>query len=221
MTEKFDFIKPHNVIFFTGAPLSGKSTIAPELNARFNNSVMQHMDVIRLLSQEVELQKPEDQRNNFVFYGSTDAYKLVGDGSYSPERLVEGYRLYSMAVSRLLFSVFNKLNPEDIDNMTIEGVQIMPELVAPHLKRDGSGLIVLTADEKQFTHNRNKVFSDDTIKAKYSNDRLMLVQNEILRQTNGLPKDKVMIAENTGNVDQVVGMMLQFLTKNNFITPSV
>lgn len=221
MAKKYKFAHPHNVLFITGAPLSGKSTIAPLINSRLNNCVIQHMDVIRLLSQEVELQKPEEERNNYVFYGSTDAYKLVGDGIYSPEKLVKGYRLYSIGIASLLFSVFNKLNPEDIDNMTVEGVQLMPELVAPYLKRDGYSLVVLTADEDQFNYNRDKDFTDPEVKKKYSNDKVILVQNEILRQIKGLSDNKVIVTQNKGRPVDVVRKILKKLVRTSFITPFV
>lgn len=215
---KYNFTCSNTLVFFTGAPISGKSTLSPLITVSINNCVMQPMDVIRLLSQEFELLKPKTQQNPFVFFGSTDAYTQIGDGSYSPESLIKGFREYSMAVTKPLFSLFAKLNPEDIENMVIEGVQLMPELVAPFLKRGVNKLIVLTSTEEQFKLNRQKVFGNDQkLHKKYSTDKLMHIQNELVRQANYLPKDKVLLVENVGNYQDTASNIIQFLINSGTI----
>lgn len=209
---KYSFVKSNTLIFFCGTPISGKSTLAPHLTASIENCIMQSMDVIRLLSQEFELTKPKAQQNPFVFFGSTDAYTQIGDGSYSSASLIQGFKNYSIAVSQLLFFVFARLNPEDIENMVIEGVQLLPEIVAPFLKGNNR-LVILTTTERQIALNRQSVFGDDLeLHVKYSTDKLMLIQNEFKRQAENLPKDKVFIAKNIGNYEDTIRNILQFLT---------
>jgi len=178
---KYKFTNPHNVIFVTGSPLCGKTTIAPLVAYDLDNCIVQHMDVVRLLSQEVELLKPKSLRNIFVKYGSTDSYKKISDGKYSKKSLLRGYKTYARAVSRHLISIIAKLNPEDIDNMLVEGVQLMPLFVKKFLNREGYYLIVITATEAQFLKNTNKLFSTERLKKKYSVDKLKIIEDEFKR----------------------------------------
>ena len=216
--SKYSFVYPNTLIFFTGAPVSGKSTLTPLLTASIENCVMQPMDVVRLLSQEFELLKPKPQQNPFVFYGSTDAYTQIGNGSYSSDSLIRGFKEYSMAVTQLLFSLFAKLNPEDIENMIIEGVQLMPEIVAPFLNRSGNKLIVLTSTEEQIALNRQKVFGDNQrLHEKYSTDKLMLIQNELVDQSKKISKNKALVTQNIGSYEDTIQIILQFLVNSGSI----
>jgi 2-phosphoglycerate kinase len=216
--EKYRFVHPNSVLFLNGPPLSGKSTLAPELAHHIDNCIVQHMDVLHLVSQYVEEQKPLSERNEFLFYGSTDAYKLIDDGSYSEEHLLAGFKKYSAGVAQFIFSILDDLNPENIDNMVVEGVQIMPELVAEYLKRAGYALLLMVTSPDQFDQNRDNVFSDEQTKQKYPDTMLLSLQRELISQTRELPEEKYCIIENTGNLELMVCKVIIFLLENKIIT---
>jgi 2-phosphoglycerate kinase len=218
MEAQYVFSKPHNVIFITGAALSGKTTLAPMITKNIDNCVVQHMDIVRLLSQDVERRKPKKEQTEFVFYGSADSYELVGDGSYSKENLIKGFRIYSQKVSEMLFNIFPKLNPEDVENIIFEGVQLMPELVAPFLDKPGYKLIVLTTTEKQFEINREKTFKDHPAGNLYTNEILMTIQGEIVRQAKKITSPQVHIIEPKASLNEAVADALGFLIKSDTIT---
>lgn len=211
---------PNTLIFVTGAPLSGKSTIVPLIASSIEGCTLQPMDIIRLLAQEIENAKPNEKRNPFVSYGSCDSYTLVGDGSYSPEALIEGFNRYSKAVSSLLTNIIPKLEAQGVRDLLFEGVQLTPSIVAPYL--NGSNrLIVVTSDESMFASNRNKVFGDNQeLIERYSTERLLLLQQEILRQARELPKDKVFYVENTGEYTDAAIDVVSFLLETGVIKPA-
>lgn len=60
---KYSFVNPNTLLFLTGVPLSGKSSIAPLVASAIEDCTVQNMDIIRILAQERELQKPENKRN--------------------------------------------------------------------------------------------------------------------------------------------------------------
>lgn len=106
---EYEFTSQKVLIFLTGVPLSGKTTITPLIASSIKGCATQSMDIFRLMAQELEKAKPEDQRNPFVHYGSCDSYKIIGNGKYSPQNLIDGYMAYSSAVSSLLEMVIPKL----------------------------------------------------------------------------------------------------------------
>lgn len=217
MLRNYSYILPHNVLFLTGAPLCGKSTIASILNACIVDSAIQHMDLIRLLSENMENKKPINKRNKFVGLSSVDAYKEIGNSEYSTDNLILGYKLYSEAVSQLILSVLDKLNPEDIDHLIMEGAQLLPELTAPYLSRPGYGIIVLKTTEEQFNIHRENVFSEQNLRDKYSNEKVISIQNELIKQAEKINSKKVFIVENNGTPETVVLKILEMLEINNLI----
>ncbi len=196
---QYSFANPDSALFLTGTPLSGKSTIAPLVAANIEGCTVQNMDIIRLLAQEMETRKPESERNPFVRYGSCDSYLFVGDGSYSPQSLVTGFNYYARAVSSLLTGIIPRLEVQGAQRVLFEGVQLTPGIVSPFLVGNNK-LIVITSDEARLGANRDKRYGKDKeLLERYSLDRLLLLQGEIMRQSQQVPPDKIFFVDNSGD----------------------
>lgn len=218
---EFTFTNPNTLLFLTGTALSGKSTIAPIIGAAIDGCSQQPMDLIRLLAQEFEALKRPGRRNPFVQRGSCDSYTLVGDGSYSEESLIQGFNAYAEAVSAPLLKILPQLETQGVKNALFEGVQLTPQLIAPYLK-DNSQLIVVTSDEKTLSEHITKRYGDDpTLRARYQTDRLLLLQNEILRQSANLPDNNVIRIENTGDLTTTINQLINALVTKGVIQPSI
>lgn len=197
---EYKFAKNNSRIFITGVPLSGKSTISPLIARNISDCTWQNMDILRLTAQMVEEQKPIELRSPFVNYGSCDSYKAIGDGSFTPESLIEGFRCYSEIVSDSLSFILPKLEAQGAKDVLFDGVQTTPDIVKRHMN-DSTILIVLTSSESRLRKNATKMFGEEQwLLDRYSPDKLMLLQNEILRQTNDFPKDKLLIVDNSGEL---------------------
>jgi len=227
MKEKEPLIKrpyfrlscPKTLIFLTGAPLSGKSTIAPLVTSSIEGLTLQPMDIIRLLAQEVENVKPKSQRNPFVNLGSCDSYTLIGDGKYTPESLIQGYNTYAEAVSSLLTGIIPKLEAQGVRDLLFEGVQLTPRIVAPYLDRNNR-LIVITSNRSMLASNRKKVFGENKeLLDRYSDDKLLAIQQEILLQAKQLSQDKVLYIENTGEYTDAATKVVRILSETDIIQP--
>lgn len=215
---EYEFTSQKALLFLAGVPLSGKSTIAPLVAASVKGCAIQSMDIIRLMAQELEKTKPEKLRNPFVHYGSCDSYKLVGDGQYAPQSLIDGYMAYSRAVSSLLGLVVPKLEAQGVQNLLFEGVQLAPDIVEPYLGGKDARLIILRTNESRLISNRREIFGDNAeMIERYSTERLLVLQEEILRQSRKIPSDKVTIIDNIGEYTDTASQVLQFLLKTGLI----
>lgn len=215
---EYSFVKPDTLLFLTGAPLSGKSTVAPLVAAAITDCTIQNMDIIRILAQERESQKPEEERNPFVRYGSCDSYLFVGDGSYSPQSLVVGYNLYARAVTSLLEAVIPKLENQGAQRVLFEGVQLTPEIVSPFLTGNNR-LIVITSNETRLSANRDKRYGKDReLLERYSLERLLLLQEEIIRQAQEIPLDKMFFVDNSADYPTTVTRIIRLLIAEGVIT---
>lgn len=213
----FEFTEPGTLLFVTGVPLSGKSTISPQLTASIQGCSMQNLDIFRLLAQTVDEMRPPEDREAALQFGSCDGYLAVGDGSYSPDSLIEGFGRYSRAVFALADIVIPSLEAQGAQSVLFEGAQLMPSLVAPHLKGN-SKLIVVTSDEVQLKKNRNKLFGGDPVmEDRYSDERLLLLQDEILRQADALPENSVLRVNNVGQWQEALPAILDFLQSTGAI----
>lgn len=210
---EYRYANPNTLIFITGAPLSGKSTIAPLVASCIEGGVLQPMDIIRLMAQEIETHKPESERNPFVNTGSCDSYTLISDGAYNSESLIEGFNLYCKAVGGLLSNIVPKLEAQGAQDIIFEGVQLSPNVISPYLVKKNK-LVIMTTSPERFESNRNKMFSgSDSLLERYSVDRLTLIQEEILRQSNDIPKDKLITVDNSddyiGAASEIVGELIK------------
>ena len=208
---EYSFVNPNTLLFLTGTPLSGKSTISLLVASNIEGCTIQSMDIIRLLAQERELQKPEKERNPFVKYGACDSFLFVGDGSYTPRSLIVGFNSYAQAVSSLLDRIVPGLEAQGAQKVLFEGVQITPQAAAPFLAGDNK-LIIVTSDASKLESNRNKRYGQDAeLVARYSIDRLLLLQGEIVRQGQELPPGKKFFIDNTGDYLNSVEGIIRFL----------
>ena len=179
---KVRFANPDATRFLTGVSLSGKSSIAAYLSTSVEDCARQSMDIIRLVAKRFDDRKPENEKNPFLTAGSCDSYFFVGDGSYSPDSLVEGYNRYSDAVFSALTELLPGLDKQGEDSLLLEGVQLTPSLVSPYLTGENR-LIVVTSTEEQLLKNMSKRygFAKQMIN-RYSIDILCLLQHAILNQ---------------------------------------
>lgn len=194
------FASHNSRIFVTGVPLSGKSTISSIIVGSITDCTWQNMDIIRLTAQMVEEQKLERLRNPFANYGSCDAYSAIGDGSYSPKSLIEGFIKYAEIVSSPLNFILPKLEAQGASDVLFEGVQLTPNIVKRHLN-ENTRLIIITSTEERLKSNARKLFGNEQwLLDRYSPDKLLLLQTEILRQAQGFPKDKLLMVDNSGKI---------------------
>lgn len=212
----FRFKQRNTILFVTGAPLVGKSTITPLVTAAIDDCGLQNMDILRLTAQQIEVAKPEDKRNPFVNYGSCDSYSLIGDGRYSPESLLEGFSQYAQVVSSGLDYILPKLEVQGAQNVLFEGVQLMPKLVGEYLQ-DNNRLVIVKSDRKRLNKNRKKIFNNDELLKRYAADRLLLLQDELLRQARGFLGEKVFVVDNSGDYIESVRVILEYLLGENII----
>jgi len=215
---EYEFTTQKVLLFLTGVPLSGKSTIAPLVAASVKGCAIQSLDIFRLMAQELEKTKQEEHRNPFVHYGSCDSYKLIGDGQYSPQGLIDGYMAYSRAVSSLLGLVVPKLEAQGVQDLLFEGVQLAPDIIEPYLKGKDARLIILRTNEPRLLSNRREIFGDNAeMEERYSTERLLVLQDEILRQSRKIPSDKIAVIDNIGEYTETALQVLQFLSKTGLI----
>ena len=214
---KYKFVHPDTVLFLTGIPLSGKSTLCPLISSSIEGCTLQSMDIFRLFSQEFENRKPEKIRNPYVKFGSCDSYIHIGKGKYTPRNLIIGFNRYAEVVSSLLSVVLPKLEAQGVKNMIFEGVQLTPSIVFPYLKNNNK-LIILTTNEKKIVQNRAKIFGKDPVLLeRYSNEKLFLLQKEILKQSQKLPANSFYIVSNSGEYLKTANKIIDYLLNTKVI----
>jgi 2-phosphoglycerate kinase len=218
-TPEYRFIHPETVLFITGVPLSGKSSITPLIAASIEGCTIQPMDIFRLISQKLEAGKPEKERNPFVQVGSCDSYIYVGNGRYTAKNLITGFNKYAKAVSSILEVVVPKLEAQGVQNIIFEGVQLTPRVVAPYLKNPNNRLIIVTASEEKLAENRQKLYKNDRVlQERYSGEKLMLLQDEILTQGRALSMESYMIVNNVDKYSKAAVRIMQYLSETGIIT---
>lgn len=215
---EFQLTKQNTIIFITGAPLSGKSTITPLVYSGIQGITYQSMDILRLVAQEIENSKNTAKKNPYVFSGSCESYKLIGNGEYSVERLIQGFNKYSKAVSSILFKrIIPNLDIQGDSNLLVEGVQLTPDIVAPFLKGNNK-LIVFKSDAKTLSSNRKKLYGDGKLFLdRYSNEKLLAIQDEILSQAQKLPQEKVAIINTTSEAQDDASKIINWLRETKTI----
>lgn len=214
---EFTFTTPETVLFLTGVPLSGKSTIAPLLAGSIDGCGIQSMDILRIIAQDLESRKPQQHRNPFVRYGSCDSYKLVGDGSYSTENLIEGFNEYARAISSVLDIVLPGLEVQGARSLLFEGVQLTPETIKERLQNNNS-LILLKSDDVHLKMNTRKLFGEnEELTERYSIEKLLLLQNELIRQSEILTEDKIVTVDSTAKPGIVAANILNKLLAKGII----
>lgn len=218
-SPKYRFIQQGTLVFITGVPLSGKSTIAPLITSLIENCTLQPMDIIRLIVQEIENHKPEAERSPFVNYGSCDSYVAIGDGSYSPQSLIAGFNAYSEIVCSPLCSIIPRLEVQGTQNVLFEGVQLQPSIVTPYLNGNNK-LIIVTSNAQKLESNRRKMFGDNVeLNERYSTDKLLLLQDEIVRQSRQISKNSLFCVDNTGDFRNTTIQVIHFMLKTGTIEP--
>lgn len=216
---EYKFTQNNSRIFMTGVPLSGKSTISPLITSNITDCTWQCMDIIRLTSQMIEEQKPKNKRNTLVNYGSCDAYKAIGDGSYSPQSLIQGFKKYAEIVSVSLDYILPRLEAQGAKDVLFEGVQLTPDIVIRHTN-ENTRLIVITSTAERLFANAKKLFGNEQwLLDRYSPDKLLLLQKELLRQAQDFPKDKLLVVDNSGRILDSTREIMEYLLFSGVISP--
>jgi 2-phosphoglycerate kinase len=207
----YKFATEGTLIFVAGAPLSGKSMIAPHIVSAVEGCSLLPMDVMRLVVQQRENQRDGKVVPSIANYGSCDSYLAIGDGSYSPKNLISGFNAYSKLVFSPLKEIIPKLEVQGAQNILFEGVQLTPSLVRRYLVKKNK-LIILTSDAQKLERNRNKRYGGQRrLTERYSTEKLLLLQREILRQAAKLPKSKVIYAPNVKDYRVTISIILKSL----------
>ena len=215
--SNYEFVNPNTIIFLAGVPLSGKTTLASLIVSAIRGCSLQSMDILRILAQEFEKQKPQAKRNQFVSYGSCDSYRLIGNGLYSDKNLIVGFKAYSLAVTSLLSKIIPKLENQGVKDLLFEGVQLTPDLVAPWLNYKNK-LIILTLNKNHMERNGKKIFTKEPeLRQRYSSDKLLLLQEEIISQSKVIPNGQVLIVDNNSTIASVLAKIFKFLLKTEVI----
>ena len=214
---RYRFKFPNTVLFISGIPLSGKSTVTPLVATDIEGCATQSMDIFRLLSQEFENRKKLSDRNPFVKFGSCDSYQNIGKGEYTPKNLVIGFNKYAEAVSSLFPLVLPKLEAQGVRDIIFEGVQLTPLIVEPYL-RNRNKLIILTTKEERLNLNRTKIFGNDKqLLERYSTDKLFILQNELIKQSKQINNSSFTLVENIDDYHITANIIIDFLEKADVI----
>jgi len=98
-------------------------------------------------------------------------------------------------------------------DVVFEGVQLIPDIVQEHLNKN-SRLILITSTEKRLSENAKRMFGEEKwLLDRYSPEKLLLLQNELIRQTKTFPKDQLIIIDNSGEIlDSAIEIMNYLLT---------
>ncbi len=219
--DEYAFVRQGTLIFLTGTPLSGKSTVARLLSSLIEDCFLQQMDVLRLVAQDVESQKPESERNPFVNYGSCDSYLAISNGTYTPESLIAGFNAYAEAVSYYLGIIIPRLEAQNTHNLLFEGVQLTPSVVRQYLT-DNNRLVMLTSDAPTLGANRTNTFGNNAhLTDRYSTERLLQLQEELVRQGREIPEGKIAYVNNTGSYETAVRQIIHYLFDSRIIEKKV
>lgn len=213
----YSFANPDSALFLNGVPFSGKSTISPLITSVIGGCVVQSMDIIRLLAQEVDSLKPSDQRDPFVALGSCDSFKLVGDGSYSRESLIAGFNRYANAVASLLDKVVPELQPQGSQHVLFEGVQLIPNTVSRFLNENRRLIIIRSSESRLKDNLAQRLGNDQELLERYSPERLLILQDEIIRQAGELPAGQFFLVDNSGDYLESTARIIRYLVTEGII----
>ena len=120
-------------------------------------------------------------------------------------------------VSYYLKSIIPKLEAQNSQNVLFEGVQLTPSIVAPYLTGNNR-IVIVTTNAKKIETNRNEKFGGDIeMSARYSTDKLLLLQDEITRQGRDIPEDRIFYVGNTDNYMSTVEDIISYLFTTNVI----
>ena len=101
--------------------------------------------------------------------------------------------------------------------MLFEGVQLTPSIVSPYLT-DDSRLIVVTSSEEQLERNRYKLFGNNPqLQERYSTEKLVILQNEILRQAKESGSDRIILVDNIQDVRETAAGIISALLKQQIL----
>lgn len=216
--SEYRFASPNTLLFVTGAPFSGKSTLAPLIAASIEGCGLQSMDIIRLVAQEMESQKPESARSPFVNYGSCDSYLAIGDGAFSPKSLIQGFNEYSQVMGTILEKIIPKLELQGARDVLFEGVQLTPLIVEQYLRRNGKLIVIVTNPLKAASNRDHLIAGNKELMERYSIERLILIQKEILEQAKRIPQDKIIYIDNLWNIEVATSRAITRLLELGVIT---
>lgn len=215
--KKYKLNQRSSKLFIVGPPLIGKTTLASHLTSIIIDMPVVSMDIVRIFAQLIENEKLAKLRNKFVQYGSCDSYTLVGDGTFKKENIINGYKAYAKAVFNPITNVIPKLETQGCENVIFEGVQLMPELVAPYLGKNCK-LIVLKSNPDRFNQSKKNLFEDNKIlHNRYNNVALSTIQTEILKQASKIDSCHCIVIDNSFDKNTLITNVIKVLKEMDFI----
>jgi len=114
--------------------------------------------------------------------------------------------------------VLPKLEAQGVKDIIFEGVQLTPKNISKYLKNSQNKLIIIKSNRERLLKNRDKLFGNNqTMINRYNLDRIMLVQEEIIKQTLKLERDKFFIAENNNDYLETVKSILKYLEEYGIV----
>lgn len=115
------------------------------------------------------------------------------------------------AVSSLLTGIIPKLEVQGAQRVLFEGVQLTPQIVSPFLTGDNR-LIVITSSAARLSSNREKRFGKEAeLLERYSLDRLLLLQDEIIRQGKTISPGKLFFVDNINDYTDTATSIIRLL----------
>ena len=178
---------------------------------------LQNMDIIRLLAQELESLKPPKLRNPFTNYGSCDSYVAIGNGKFTEKTMITGYHAYSKAVCSLLKKIIPGLELQGAKEVVFEGVQLMPLTIKPYLKNKNKVIVITSSEQDLKTRVNQMFFGNQKLLERYSVDKLLIIQNEILRQLNFINPNKYYVVDNSSDLFDSTDDILTYLLNSKTI----
>lgn len=219
--SNFTFSQEGSLIFVTGAPLSGKSTIAPLVTSSIDGCSMQNMDIFRLMMGREDEMKADSQKDAVLQFGSCDSYMTIGDGEYSEQSLIEGYIRNSRAVCKPLDYVIPKLEVQGAQNILFEGVQLLPSIVRKFMQTNqNSRFVIVTSTAEDLEARRGLLYTGEGYEfgRKYTSDRLELISHYLVSEAQQLPYKRVCVVDNSSTCVDAAEEVLGFLQTSGLIT---
>lgn len=166
------------IIFISGIPATGKSTLAIKLAAKLDIKVCVGVDEVK------EVVKIYD-KNPFVHRSSHDCWQLIGERN--KKNILLGYKKYCYGLKNGVGSIINR-SKNNGENAIIEGVHLLPEI---YLKTSELNVFYfLITSNFGFIHKKNikkrlierHKMQDDVWSERYP--ELKIIQNEMIMSAN-------------------------------------
>jgi 2-phosphoglycerate kinase len=203
--KKIQSAKKPVIIFISGIPASGKSTLAVKLAAKLNFKVCIGVDEIK------EVVKHYD-KNPFIKRSSHNCWQLLG--ARSDKNILKGYEKYCFGMTAGVSAIINQSRKTG-ENLIIEGVQLLPKLYSKFNNFNCFHFVLVSNFDrlhqnriKQKITERHQIQTDVWSKKE---KELKLIQLELIRQAKKC-KNCYLLAEK--GINEKIKRIITTLEKN-------